>query len=162
MADMMVRQIHSLLIPLAQDFLLLPNAAVAEVVHSTASIEQIETSKLWFIGLLPWRKLSVPLISYDAALGGQQYPPQGRGKQKYAIIKAVGNDPEFKFFALITAGIPQLTKIDKATISPMPDRVEDNPFISKFVFVKDLPAMIPDLEYAERSIKELLIMEVSP
>jgi len=146
--------IQSLLIPIRDDHLVLPNAAVAEVVFFSA-IEPMENTPSWLLGMLAWRNLSVLVVSIEAAIN-EDIPPPSHHKQKYAVLKALGNDPSFRFFAIRTEGIPQLVRIDKSTISPVPDEMEATPFVLKHVFVNEKTAMIPNLDNIEDKVKEVL------
>src|SRR5690606_24222737 len=59
-----------LLVPLADRTLLLPNVAVAELVPYRAP-RAAEGAPSWFLGQVPWRDLSLPLMSFEAASGSE-------------------------------------------------------------------------------------------
>lgn len=146
--------IQSLIIPLDSESIVLPNAAVAEVVFFT-EVAPIDNVPPWFLGMLSWRNLRLPLISFEAAATDGE-APKAHHKQKYAILKALGHDPNFQFFAIRTEGIPQLVRIDKATISPSPDLGETSEYILRHVLVNEVSAIIPDLDFVEENIKKVM------
>lgn len=146
--------IQSLIIPLNAENIVLPNAAVAEVVFFT-EVAPVENVPPWFLGMLSWRNMSLPLISFEAA-ASEGEAPKSHHKQKYAILKALGQDPHFQFFAIRTEGIPQLVRIDKATISPSPELSEDSEYVLRHVLVNEIAAVIPNLDYIEEQIKAVM------
>ena len=146
--------IQSLLIPIYNDYMILPNSAVAEIVFYN-EIELIEKAPSWLLGLLHWRNLSIPVLSIEAAIQ-QGSPSPITHKQKFAIVKALGNDSDLRFFAFRTEGIPNIVRIDKATISPIPEEIAPNPFVIKHVYVNETTAIIPNLDFVEQEIKRAL------
>ena len=61
-------ELYSLLIPLAEDRLIVPRACVAEVVRFTAP-EHEAGAHTWMMGSFNWNGRSLPVASFEGALG---------------------------------------------------------------------------------------------
>lgn len=97
----------SLLMPLADRTLLLPNVAVAELIPYRAP--QVSAGMpSWFLGQIAWRDLRLPLLSFEAASDGQVNVGPG---SRVAVINALGGRPAVKFIAVLMQGIPRSIKV---------------------------------------------------
>ncbi|MDP3817240.1 chemotaxis protein CheW [Pseudomonas sp.] len=97
----------SLLLPLVDRTLLLPNVAVAELIPYRAP--QLSAGMpSWFLGQIGWRDLRLPLLSFEAASDGQAQVGAGA---RVAVINALGGRPAVKFIALLVQGIPRSVKV---------------------------------------------------
>ncbi|MGE8497350.1 MAG: chemotaxis protein CheW [Pseudomonas sp.] len=102
-----VGSLTGLLVPLADRTLLLPNVAVAELIPYRAP--QVSAGMPdWFLGQVAWRDLRLPLLSFEAASGGQAQTGTGA---RVAVINALGGRPKVKFIALLVQGIPRSLKV---------------------------------------------------
>ncbi|WP_339462522.1 chemotaxis protein CheW [Pseudomonas sp. EA_105y_Pfl2_R69] len=101
-----VSSLTGLLMPLADRILLLPNVAVAELIAYRAP-QVSEGMPEWFLGQIAWRDLRLPLLSFEAASGGQAQLGSGA---RVAVINALGGRPTVKFIALLVQGIPRSIK----------------------------------------------------
>lgn len=101
-----VSSLTGLLMPLADRILLLPNVAVAELIPYRAP-QVSEGMPDWFLGQIAWRDLRLPLLSFEAASGGQALIGAGA---RVAVINALGGRPAVKFIALLVQGIPRSIK----------------------------------------------------
>lgn len=102
-----VDSLTGLLVPLADRTLLLPNVALAELIPYRAP-QASAGMPAWFLGQVAWRELRLPLLSFEAASGGQaQIGPGAR----VAVINALGGRPKVKFLALLVQGIPRSLKV---------------------------------------------------
>jgi chemosensory pili system protein ChpC len=144
--------VASQIIPLANENLILPNTAVAEIIGHTkadALPSAIKNAPDWLIGLLTWRGVSVPLLSLDTMLGGKT--GEAGAKARIAILNGISEEKKVPFFAIATQGIPRLMKIDSEHISTVDD-AESNPAVICHVVVDGDVAIIPDIEYIEGEV----------
>ena len=102
-----VSSLTGLLMPLADRILLLPNVAVAELIPYRAP-QVSEGMPDWFLGQIAWRDLRLPLLSFEAASGGQAQIGAGA---RVAVINALGGRPAVKFIAVLVQGIPRSIKV---------------------------------------------------
>ncbi|WAJ37346.1 chemotaxis protein CheW [Pseudomonas sp. GOM7] len=98
-----------LLVPLADRTLLLPNVAVAELIPYRAP-QASEGMPDWYLGEIAWRDLRLPLLSFEAASGGEA---QVASRARVAVLNALGGRPKVKFIALLVQGIPRSLKVER-------------------------------------------------
>ena len=140
---------RTLIIPLQGRNLLLPNVAVAEVAPYVRPREVVGAPD-WLLGTLSWRGLNIPLISYDRLQGLND--SAGTGQARIAVLNTVQADSGLKFYALLTAGIPQLKRVNADAIQESSsDAAEDA--LSQ-VQIGDVQAMIPDLDTLESTVAQ--------
>ena len=97
-----------LVVPLSDRNLLLPNVALAELMPYRAPLAT-PGMPAWMLGQVAWRDLQLPLLSFEAASGGQ--PQIGPGV-RVAVLNAMGGRDRVKFIALLVQGIPRSMKVD--------------------------------------------------
>ena len=136
-----------LLVPLADRTLLLPNVAVAELIpyrppHVTPGLPS------WFLGQVAWRDLQLPLLSFEAASGGQ--PQIGPGV-RVAVLNAMGGRDQVKFIALLVQGIPHSVKVD-ANLAPASAPLA--PLELGAALVNEQIVKIPDLVALEQKLAD--------
>ena len=152
--------IRGVLIQVAGGRLLLPNATIAEVM-SYADPEPIEcapgnSTPDWLLGRIRWRGWQLPLIAF-ARLSGIAQESGGLGS-KVIVLKALGGDAKFPYFALLTQGFPRLVTVSPDTV------VEDGggdaeilpAGVQARVLLNEDQALLPDLERIEQLIGEAL------
>jgi len=96
-----------LLVPLADRNLLLPNVAVAELITYRAP-HPVDGLPAWYLGQVAWRDLRLPLLSFEAASGGQTEVSAGA---RVIVLNALGGRANVKFLALLVQGIPRSLKV---------------------------------------------------
>jgi chemosensory pili system protein ChpC len=142
--------ISSFYLPLSSGNLLLPNVSVAEVVEFQELEEQ--EGPEYFLGMIRWRGISVPLISYELA---NEQPFEFSSSSRVAVINTIGKECErLPFFAIATQGIPRLVKIHEDSIEAASDK--PGPAEASRVRVDGEEASIPDLVYLESLIAKFV------
>lgn len=153
MSDPLPREIRCVLIPVGNLRLLLPNATVAEVIsHSDA--EAVAGAPDWLLGRIAWRGWRVPLVSFTRLAGAEE--GDAELSVRIAVFKALGGNPRLPFVAMVTQGFPRLTTLNAELIIPTHD---GNPLpagVRAQVLVRDDVAVIPDLEWIESELLNLL------
>ena len=96
-----------LLLPLSDRSLVLPNVAVAELIGYQACTPAPD-QPAWLLGWIDWRSQRLPLLSFEAACGGQT---QVGERARIVVLNALGDTPR-RFFALLVQGIPRTCKLD--------------------------------------------------
>jgi chemosensory pili system protein ChpC len=151
MSEVAVKEVRSVLIPLSNRQLLLPNAVVAEVMGFQAPDPQQETPD-WYLGNLAWRGTMIPVISFEAMSGGDAMKPGHRGR--IAIMNALGDQPRLSHYGLVVQAIPSLVRVSEDNVIPVVREDEaENPLIRQSVDLDMSPAVIPDLGEIERQIE---------
>jgi chemosensory pili system protein ChpC len=104
----------------------------------------------WLLGAISWRGLNIPLISYDRMHGVQTEGVIGQAR--IAVINTVRADGGLQFYALVTAGIPQLKRVNTDTIQELSADAGEGQLSQ--VQVADISAVIPDLNALESVVAE--------
>lgn len=141
--------VRTLIIPLAGRNLLLPNVAVAEVIPYLRP-RAVEGAPDWLLGAINWRGLTIPLISFDR-LHGQAHADV-MAQARIAVFNSVRADNTLGFYAVVTAGIPQLKRVNADALQDVPGVMAAG--LLAQVQVGDIQAVIPDLAALESVVTE--------
>jgi chemosensory pili system protein ChpC len=152
-----VSEVRSVLIPMQDRQLLLPNAMVAEVMGYQPP-EPVKDQPEWYLGNMAWRGVLIPVISFDAMLGGEAVRPGHRGR--IAIMNALGGNPRLSHFGIVVQAIPSLVRVSTDNVLPLPeDAAQDNPLIRLGVELDLSAVYIPDIDEIERRIQEVVSIQ---
>ena len=151
--------IRGVLIQVTGARLLMPNAAIAEVL-SYADPEPVEGTPDWLLGLVRWRGWQLPLVAFSRLAGIADEQP-GLGN-KMIVLKAFGGQGGQPFFAVLTQGFPRLVTVSRSGLSsvdadgPRPEGVLGR------VLLRDDPALLPDIARLEAMLDEALSAAAAP
>ena len=143
-------EIYSLLVPLAGSRLILPRAAVVEVMCYNPPKERPAGVPAWFLGWIQWQGNRVPLISFEAACG--QPLPEFKNRTRIAVVQAILGLLDPPAFALATQGYPYLLRVNRHVLKlddsgePLPSQL-----LLRARMANERPG-VPDLEALERMI----------
>lgn len=145
-------ELYSLLIPLAQERLIVPRACVAEVVTWQAP-EAVEGTPPWYLGTIHWSGRPVPVVSFEA-LCGESYPAPG-SRTRIVIFVGLSNQLSCGYFGVITQGFPQLVRVNPDVVKADPSRTftERGPVLCQVRMLNESP-LIPDFDCIEQMISE--------
>lgn len=150
MNEALPRDIRCVLIPAGGGpRLLLPNAAIAEVIALPIA-EPLIAAPAWLLGRIAWRGWKVPLLSYASLIGAIDEPSEV--VLRVAVLKAPSRHAELPFLAMLIRGFPRLLTLNAELIIPTHDDTPLPPGVRVRVLVRDEVAVIPDLEAIERAI----------
>ena len=140
-------ELYSLLVPLAEDRLIVPRACVAEVVRYSQP-EHEEGAHAWMLGTVNWNGRQLPVMSYEGALGKEV--PATTGRTRIVVFYASTGQLKTGFFGVLTQGFPQLVRVnrdvlDLHTTEGWPDEA---PVLCRVKMINEFP-LIPDLEKLE-------------
>jgi len=142
-----INEVASLLIPLNEKQLLLPNVTVAEIIPYRAPTI-ISDHASWLLGQLEWRNVHIPVLSYEMINGSAMPSIDGA---RLAVINGTGSNANLPFYAILIQGIPKLTHVkedDIVTVEAMHSGKYDQVAVSLY----DEQAMIPNLEMIENEL----------
>ena len=136
-------ELYSLLIPLAEDRLIVPRACVAEVVRFTAP-EQEAGAHDWMMGVVNWSGRQLPVVSFEGALGKDKPAPTGR--TRIVVFYASSGQLKSGFFGVLTQGFPQLVRLneDVLQLHTTEGWPQDAPVLCRVKMINEFP-LIPDL-----------------
>ncbi len=143
--------VASLLVPIQNKSLLVPNVVVAEVVSLQTMDKELDAPS-WSLGSMIWRGESIPVLSFEIA--NSQVHGRDSSNARVAVLNAVTGQSRHQFFALLIQGIPRMIKLTDKEIR------EDNQVslgqAEKMAVITQLgKAVVPDLEYLESLLKKL-------
>ena len=140
-------ELYSLLIPLAEDRLIVPRACVAEVVRFTAP-EQEAGAHAWMMGSVNWNGRSLPVASFEGALGKDV--PVTTGRTRIVVFYASTGQLKTGHFGVLTQGFPQLVRVneDVLQLHTTEGWPQEAPVLCRVKMINEFP-LIPDLEKLE-------------
>jgi chemosensory pili system protein ChpC len=144
--------IRSLFIPVDGINLVLPNAAVAEVVPYSEP-EAVVNGPDWLLGKVAWRNQIIPLISFEVAAGGVS--PGAGARSRITVLNGITGNPKLRFYAVLTQDIPRLMKIDKSVIAPGSEAMPSSAVLSN-VMINGEAAQIPNLDTLETMLQKVV------
>jgi chemosensory pili system protein ChpC len=152
MNDVSSHELYSLLVPLAQERLIVPRACVAEVITWQAP-DKMERAPPWHLGTINWSGRPVPVISFEATCG-QPVPVPGT-RTRIVIFVALSNQVTGGYFGVVTQGFPQLVRVNPDVVKSDPSRSfpERGPILCQVRMLNESP-LIPDFEHLEQMISE--------
>ena len=144
-------EVDGLLLTLATDRLqlLLPLAAVAEILEEAPEPAQAPKDQPWLHGWLTWRGCEIPLLAYEGIAGG--IPPAHEPIHRVAIINAIGAAADQKFYGLAIRGLPRPLRLSADSGLRALD-VAAPRGAALVVEVRGEPALIPDFELLEQLV----------
>ncbi len=145
-------ELYSLLVPLVGERLIVPRACVAEVIGYQTPAEMTNAPP-WYAGLVTWNGHSIPVVSFEGALG--QALPSVSGRTRIVVFHATSGKVSTGYFGMLTQGFPQLVRVNAEVIRPDASRsfAERSPVICQVHMVNETP-LIPDLQRLEQMIAE--------
>lgn len=151
-----MQDIRGVLIQVQGARLLLPNAAIAEVL-TFAPPEPVAGAPDWLLGRIRWRGWQLPVIAFAQLSGIAQ--ESGNLGNKVVVLKALSDDPKLPYFAMLTQGFPRLVTVSREALTidaeagdadTLPDAVRMR------VLLREDEALLPDLPRVESLIGEAL------
>jgi chemosensory pili system protein ChpC len=147
-------QIYAVLLGLVDDTLLLPNAAVAEVL----SRENLRPSgpgvPPWLAGYCAWNNRSLPVVSFEGLNGAP--PADMTRRARVVVINSLGTHLPTGLFALVAQGYPHLVTLNRSAVAPGALRNTDrSDLILSRAKIANQEAVIPDLDTIEAEISRL-------
>ncbi|MFT4763042.1 MAG: chemosensory pili system protein ChpC [Oleispira sp.] len=142
-----INEVASLLIPLHDKQIILPNVTVAEIIPYRAPTSISEHAS-WLLGQLEWRNVHIPVLSYEVLSGAGLPPIEGA---RLAVVNGTGKNRNLPFYAILIQGIPKLTHVKEDDIVTV-EAMHSGPYDQMAVSLFDEQAMIPDLEMIENEL----------
>jgi chemosensory pili system protein ChpC len=150
-------ELYGLLVPLAGSRLVLPRAAIIEVMGYAAPRERPDDAPEWLLGWTTWTGNRIPLISFEAASG--QPLPEFKNRTRIAVVQAISGLLDPPAFAIATQGYPYLLRVNRNVLKLETGEAEPSVVLSRVRMANERPA-VPDLEELERMIAGALGLEV--
>ena len=135
-------EIRSVIVPLTDLEVLIPNATVAEIINYTPP-QPISDTPPWMLGHLLWRGWQVPLISF--AVLTEAAAEENTAAARVCVTKALIGNPRMPYFALLAQAFPRLTTITASELVEV--STDNNPIaVAGRVVLEDREVVVPDLD----------------
>ena len=145
-------ELYCLLVPLAEERLLVPRACISEVINYQAPTP-MDGAPAWYLGTIAWGGRRVPLMSFEAACG--RMAPRASGRTRIVVLQGITAALECAHFAVLTQGFPQLVRVSPDVVHADDSRVfgERSPVICQLRMMNEYP-LVPDFERIEAMFAE--------
>lgn len=149
------QELYSLLVPLADDRLIVPRACVVEVVRFTQPDTEAGAHS-WMLGNVSWNGRELPVASFEGALGKEV--PVATGRTRIVVFYATSGQLKSGYFGVLTQGFPQLVRVNKDVLQldATEGWPESAPVLCRVKMINEFP-LVPDLERLENMLAEELI-----
>jgi chemosensory pili system protein ChpC len=149
------QELYSLLVPLAEDRLIVPRACVVEVVRYTEPDTEAGAHD-WMVGNVSWNGRELPVASFEGALGKEA--PAATGRTRVVVFYATTGQLKSGYFGVLTQGFPQLVRVNKDVLQLEATEgwPETAPVLCRVKMINEFP-LVPDLERLENMLAEELI-----
>ena len=143
-------ELYSLLVPLADERLIVPRACVAEVVRYTPPVQN-DGNQNWMLGTIGWNGRELPVVAFEGVIGKDVPAPTGR--TRVVVFYSSTGGIRSGFFGVLTQGFPQLVRVNEDVLQL--DSTEgwpvDAPVLCRVKMINEFP-LIPNLELLEGMI----------
>jgi len=142
-------EIRCMLIPLHEGRLLLPNAAVAEVI-GYRDPDPVANGADWLQGRVSWRQRDLPVVDFERMLGR---PDLGGGiRQRIAVCYALSPDADRPMLGIVAQGIPRLLRVSRQAIESADAGEPGESPVRMTLSVGGESLLVPDLDYLQAQL----------
>lgn len=140
--------VEAILIHLIDRKLLLPSSAVVEVQNIIMPQVMAKMPK-WFLGFLPWQKIRIPFISFEAVCGSSF---KININSRILILKTTTPSLQNHFYAMLVQDLPLVCTITKNSLEDVVgdlakyelENVKINEYIAKIPNIPELEKLLID------------------
>jgi chemosensory pili system protein ChpC len=148
--------IKSIILTLKNELVVVPNAAVAEII-SVQDVKEVDGSPGWMLGKARWRGVEVPVVSYEAA-GGDDAQAVSINTQ-VAVMYAANEDKDkqYPYIGLAMHGVPHVSTFSRQQIRVDERAANDHPMVAQKVRINGAAAGILDLLAIEEMLQQAAV-----
>jgi chemosensory pili system protein ChpC len=140
-------ELYSLLVPLAEDRLIVPRACVVEVVRFSKPDHETGAHN-WMLGTVNWNGRELPVVSFEGTIGKEV--PAITGRTRIVVFFASTGQLKTGYFGVLTQGFPQLVRVNKDVLKlhTTDGWPEGAPVVCRVKMINEFP-LIPNLDRLE-------------
>ncbi|MEI6415232.1 MAG: chemotaxis protein CheW [Pseudomonadota bacterium] len=143
--------IRCLVLPLGDWRLLVPNAAVAEIIGYQES-SHLHQASPWLLGFQTWRGLPLPVL--DLVQSFIELPLMGASyRARVVVCRTLNQDPQLSHIGIFSKGIPKLALVSPETLMSSDYRMPEGSLVPWVCQLAGQTALIPDFDAVERQLK---------
>jgi chemosensory pili system protein ChpC len=141
-------------ISLQKQSVFLPQSSIAEIIPYEP-LQRLEDTPDWFLGLLNWRGIQVPVASFEMlTVERVSFSLVSVSSASLVIIKGLSSKETLPYHAMVAQTIPKLVQLNEEMLVDS----EESPVQTEVARVRygDELISIPDLDYVESAILEVM------
>lgn len=142
--------VNAYLLSLQRGRMLMPATVAAEIIPYEP-LQRIENTPEWFLGILGWRGLRIPVISYES-LGNSRssFSLVSVASASLVIIHTRRTRDDIPFYAIVSQAAPELLQISQEMLVDSMEELEEMELAR--AKVGETQVSLPDMEYIEASL----------
>jgi chemosensory pili system protein ChpC len=146
-------ELYAVLVSLSSDTLLLPNAAVAEVVSPETMDEPPAGAPAWFAGHVTYNNRRLAVVRFEVLNGGGAGEDSRR--TRLAVLQPVTSALRSGQYAIVCQGYPHLVTLNRTALRKEDLQSTDSEdFVFTRVSIANTNALIPNLEKVEQVLAQ--------
>ena len=150
------RLLKSIILTLRNELVVVPNAAVAEII-SVQNVKEVEDAPGWMLGKTTWRGVELPVVSFEAA-GGDNAQAVNINTQIAVLYSAnTDEDKKYSYIGLAMHGVPHVSQFSREQIKTDPDVSDDHPMVAQRVRINGAAASILDIIAIDDMLQQVAI-----
>ena len=153
----MTQEVYSLLLPIVDSNLVLPNTSVAEVMPFVNVESKSNANKPlpdWVIGFVNWRGSRVPLLSIERINGIDDIGEVRRSR--IAVVHTLNKNDKVPFIGILVQGIPRLVPATEDNCQEQPKSGKLTKGVKMHVQLEKRDAIVPDIDAIEKMIQPIV------
>ncbi len=148
-----IEELPTYLIPLQKNNILLPGSTVTEIIPYEP-LQRIQNSPEWFLGILSWRGVQVPVISFEMLTNARaSFSLMSVSSASLIVCVTLSGQEEIPYFALVAQALPRLMRLTAEELQESEEETVATELMR--IQLNGQPAIIPDLDYIEASLEKL-------
>jgi chemosensory pili system protein ChpC len=149
-----VSSLPTYVISLQKQSVFLPQSSIAEIIPYEP-LQRLEDTPDWFLGLLNWRGIQVPVSSFEMlTVERASFSLVSVSSASLAIIKGLGSKEMLPYHAMVAQTIPSLVQLSEEML--VDSKEPTAPTEAARVRYEDGLISIPDLDYVESAILKVM------
>jgi chemosensory pili system protein ChpC len=147
-------ELYAVLVALPGDTLLLPNAAVAEVVSPERLERASDAAPPWFAGSISYNNRRLPVVRFEVLNGARR--SEDTRRTRVAIVQTITDRVRAGQYGIVCQGYPHLVTLNRTAVRKEPNVGSDrDAMVLTRVSIANTSALIPNLEAIEMQLATL-------
>ena len=143
-------QIKCVLLTLQSENVIVPNAAIAEIIASR-DVAELDNAPAWLLGKMNWRGIDVPLVSFESAGG---FEGKVSSSTQIAVLYSMQKDSVYPFIGLAISGVPHVSVFNREQIRPDEAAQGDHPMVAQKIRVNGAAASVLDIDAMAQMVSQ--------
>lgn len=141
-------------ISLQKQGVFLPQSTIAEIIPYEP-LQRLENTPDWFLGLLSWRGIQVPVASFEMlTVERASFSLVSVASASLVIIKGLNSQEALPYHAMVAQTIPRLVELNEEMLLD-PEEPAAQTETARVRYEDELMS-IPDLDYVESAIRGVM------